>query len=96
MENYFHEKKSFLKSFGKEKRVENMLRLKDVTDESYFYFVHSYYAVPSDDKIAVGICEYGQDSFAAIVGRKNVFATQFHPEKSQESGLKILRNFIKW
>ena len=66
----------------------------DVPDSSYFYFVHSYYAAPEDPSAVVGSCEYIK-RFAAIIGRGNVFATQFHPEKSQKPGLKILENFVK-
>lgn len=59
---------------------------------THFYFVHSYHVVPSDPKVIRGRCDYGY-SFAAIVERGNIFATQFHPEKSQTAGLTILRNF---
>jgi glutamine amidotransferase len=59
---------------------------------SYFYFVHSYYAAPSEPGVAIGETEYGLD-FAAIVARENVIATQFHPEKSADMGLKIYENF---
>jgi glutamine amidotransferase len=58
----------------------------------YFYFVHSYYVVPDDDKYTAGTTEYGTE-FVSAVGGKNIFATQFHPEKSQEKGLKILKAF---
>ena len=59
---------------------------------SYFYFVHSYYAQPSDAEITIGQAAYGVD-FAAIVARENVLATQFHPEKSADMGLRIYANF---
>lgn len=58
----------------------------------YVYFVHSYYAVPRDESIVLASCEYGV-RFPAIVGRDNVFACQFHPEKSQEDGIALLRAF---
>jgi glutamine amidotransferase len=58
----------------------------------YVYFVHSYYAVPADEDIILATCEYGV-RFPAIVGRDNVFACQFHPEKSQEDGINLLRAF---
>ena len=61
--------------------------------DPYFYFVHSYYPQPKDESIVVGYTEYG-DSFAAAVATKNLLATQFHPEKSQESGLLLLRQFL--
>lgn len=70
--------------------------LKGVEPGSYFYFVHSYYAAPEDASVAVGKTLYGQENFAAILGKNNVFATQFHPEKSQEAGLQILKNFLEW
>jgi glutamine amidotransferase len=70
--------------------------LKSVSDDSFFYFVHSYYAVPTDSKIVAGGCQYGEEDFAAILATDTVFATQFHPEKSQEAGLKILKNFLEW
>ncbi len=70
--------------------------LKGVADASYFYFVHSYYALPADRETVVAECQYGAGTFAAILGRENVFATQFHPEKSQEAGLQILKNFLEW
>lgn len=59
---------------------------------THFYFVHSYYGVPADDSVTLGRCDYGY-TFAAIIHRDNVFATQFHPEKSQQAGLTILKNF---
>ena len=59
---------------------------------SFFYFVHSYYAQPSDAEITIGQAAYGVD-FAAIVARENVLATQFHPEKSADMGLRIYANF---
>jgi glutamine amidotransferase len=59
---------------------------------SYFYFVHSYYAEPSEPGITIGEAEHGID-FAAIVARENVVATQFHPEKSAAMGLRIYENF---
>jgi glutamine amidotransferase len=59
---------------------------------SYFYFVHSYYAAPSEPEVTIGVAEYGVD-FAAIVARENVVATQFHPEKSADLGLRIYANF---
>ncbi|MDD4286961.1 MAG: imidazole glycerol phosphate synthase subunit HisH [Candidatus Peribacteraceae bacterium] len=60
-----------------------------------YYFVHSYYVVPKEKSLVAGTCTYGVD-FAACIARDNLFATQFHPEKSQEAGLKMLRNFCDW
>ncbi len=66
-----------------------------VADGSWFYFVHSYYARPSDARHTVGEADYG-GSFTAAVARDNIFATQFHPEKSADSGLALYRNFLHW
>lgn len=66
--------------------------LSDGFDDAYFYFVHSYYVVPADPKLAVMTCDYGEP-FCAMVARKQLFATQFHPEKSQGNGLRLLERF---
>ena len=66
-----------------------------VPDSSYFYFVHSYYAQPSDARHSVGEADYGT-RFTAAVARDNIFATQFHPEKSADQGLALYRNFLHW
>jgi imidazole glycerol-phosphate synthase subunit HisH len=66
-----------------------------VPDGSYFYFVHSYYARPSDVRHSVGEADYGT-RFTAAVARDNIFATQFHPEKSADQGLALYRNFLQW
>jgi glutamine amidotransferase len=66
-----------------------------VPDNSYFYFVHSYYARPSDQRHTAGVTDYGQ-SFTSAVSRDNIFATQFHPEKSADMGLMLYRNFLSW
>jgi len=66
-----------------------------VPDQSYFYFVHSFYARPSDMRHSVGEAEYGA-RFTAAVARDNIFATQFHPEKSADHGLALYRNFLLW
>ena len=67
--------------------------LKDIPDGSFFYFVHSYYADPADRAVVALESEYG-GRFAAMVWRENLYATQFHPEKSQAVGLQLLKNFI--
>jgi len=64
-----------------------------IDDGSYFYFVHSFHPQPEDDSIVAGWTDYGGE-FASCVWRDNVFATQFHPEKSQAVGLKLLENFV--
>ena len=66
-----------------------------VPDQSWFYFVHSYYAVPDSPANIVGQTDYGQ-RFTCAVARDNIFATQFHPEKSAEQGLALYRNFLHW
>jgi imidazole glycerol-phosphate synthase subunit HisH len=66
-----------------------------VADGSYFYFVHSYYARPSDARHSVGEADYGE-RFTAAIARDNIFATQFHPEKSADQGLTLYRNFLHW
>jgi imidazole glycerol-phosphate synthase subunit HisH len=68
--------------------------LNGVEDGSFVYFVHSYYVLPMDDSITTAETDYG-GSFTSIVWRDNIFATQFHPEKSQQVGLRLLRNFAE-
>jgi glutamine amidotransferase len=65
-----------------------------VEDNAYFYFVHSYYVLPDDKSIVAGECDYG-GPFCAALAQDNLFATQFHPEKSQADGLRILKNFAE-
>ena len=66
-----------------------------IADRSRFYFVHSYYPEPADRSMTAGTCAYGI-SFTCAVARDNIFAVQFHPEKSQNSGLQLLSNFVQW
>ncbi|GAW91552.1 imidazole glycerol phosphate synthase subunit HisH [Calderihabitans maritimus] len=66
--------------------------LKGIPDGSYFYFVHSYYVFPTTSDYVVTTTDYGLE-FTSVVGRGNVFGIQFHPEKSSQLGLKILKNF---
>lgn len=66
--------------------------LKDVDDLTHFYFVHSYYVRPTDESVVALKCHYGID-FCAAIWQDNLFATQFHPEKSQADGLKLLAAF---
>jgi glutamine amidotransferase len=68
--------------------------LEGVKGGSYVYFVHSYYPQPTDPKVIVATTEYGV-TFPSIVAKKNLFATQFHPEKSSKTGLAILKNFVR-
>ncbi len=66
-----------------------------VPDGAYFYFVHSFYARPSDARHSAGFADYGAP-FTAAIARDNIFATQFHPEKSADHGLALYRNFLHW
>ncbi len=66
-----------------------------VLDGAYFYFVHSFYAHPSDARHTAGEADYGR-RFTAAIARDNIFATQFHPEKSADQGLTLYRNFLHW
>jgi len=66
-----------------------------IADQSYFYFVHSYFVTPDDAAHVAGETSYGA-VFASAVARDNIFATQFHPEKSADAGLTLYRNFVHW
>jgi glutamine amidotransferase len=69
--------------------------LTGIAEQSFVYFVHSYYAVPDDPQLVAAETTYGDVTFCASVWKDNVMATQFHPEKSQAVGLEIVRNFGK-
>ena len=66
-----------------------------IAQDDYFYFVHSYHVVPSDPAVSTGICRHGVD-FTCAIAQANIFATQFHPEKSAAPGLRMYRNFARW
>ena len=66
-----------------------------IADGAWFYFVHSFYARPSDARHSSGEADYG-GRFTAALARDNIFATQFHPEKSADAGLALYRNFLRW
>ena len=66
-----------------------------IDDRSRFYFVHSYYPAPEDRALTAASCLYGVP-FTCAVARDNIFAVQFHPEKSQSAGLQFLSNFVRW
>lgn len=76
----------------------NQVRLKQsklftsIKNDSYFYFVHSYYCEPEKDEVGIGITNYGTN-FYSVIEEENVFGVQFHPEKSGENGLRLLNNF---
>jgi glutamine amidotransferase len=67
----------------------------DIKDNNRFYFVHSYYVDPEDEALVAGTTEYGIE-FVSAIARDNVFAVQFHPEKSAHDGLQLLKNFSAW
>jgi glutamine amidotransferase len=68
---------------------------KDIPDQARFYFVHSFYVVPEDKSEVAGTCDYGHE-FCVALARDNVFAVQFHPEKSHKDGLQLYKNFLNW
>jgi imidazole glycerol-phosphate synthase subunit HisH len=67
----------------------------DIADGSRFYFVHSYYPAPRDAALTAATAVYGRP-FTCAIARDNIFAVQFHPEKSQSAGLQLLSNFVRW
>jgi len=67
--------------------------LKGVSEQAYMYFVHSYYVVPEDASVVATTTDYGS-RFCSMIWKDNIYAMQFHPEKSQEEGLKIIKNFV--
>ncbi len=75
------------------KILQNNSLLEEVEDNSYMYFVHSYFAKPTTSEFIISSTRYGED-FPSVVNHKNIFATQFHPEKSGKTGLRILKNFV--
>lgn len=74
------------------KKVRPNMLLEGLEEEPYFYFAHSYYPIPVDKNVVCAETMYGV-SFASVVAKQNVFATQFHPEKSGSQGLRFLKNF---
>jgi glutamine amidotransferase len=68
---------------------------KGIADGERFYFVHSYYCSPADPRLTAGTTRY-PDGFTSAIARDNIFATQFHPEKSSVKGLTLLSNFASW
>jgi glutamine amidotransferase len=65
-----------------------------IKNNEYFYFVHSYHVNPSNKEVIAGVCEYGY-KFPCVLNKENIYATQFHPEKSGKAGLKMIENFIE-
>ena len=68
---------------------------KDIEQDARFYFVHSFYVEPKDTRIVAATCDYGLE-FCSVIHQENLFATQFHPEKSHTAGLQLLKNFVEW
>jgi glutamine amidotransferase len=68
--------------------------LKGIPDGAYVYFAHSYYVAPADESLTATTTDYGY-RFTSSVWKDNIFATQFHPEKSQAVGLRLLENFVR-
>ncbi|OGX10786.1 MAG: imidazole glycerol phosphate synthase, glutamine amidotransferase subunit [Omnitrophica WOR_2 bacterium GWB2_45_9] len=81
------------KNTNQKPKISNLF-LKNIPDGSYFYFCHSYYAAPQDKNIIAATTDYGLE-FASAIRKDNLFACQFHPEKSQSLGLKLLKNFVE-
>jgi len=75
-------------------KKKNCPLFRGTTDDAFFYFVHSYYVRPLDEDAIAAVTDYGKE-FTSMVWKDNIYATQFHPEKSQEVGLKLLENFLK-
>ncbi len=76
-------------------RIKNESSLfKDIPDNTYYYFVHSYYVNPDSEDCIAGLTDYSV-SYTSVIAKENVFGVQFHPEKSQKAGLKIIDNFCK-
>lgn len=70
--------------------------LEGIENDSEFYFVHSFYPAPAEQDLVIGTTAYAGITFASMIGRRNVVATQFHPEKSGRIGLRLLENFTRW
>jgi glutamine amidotransferase len=77
-------------------RVRTHPLLEGIDDGIEFYFVHSYYCDPSDGRLAIGRTDYADVDFCSAVARGNLFATQYHPERSGRFGLQLYRNFASW
>ena len=69
--------------------------LQNEGEKAYFYFVHSFFSEPDDHRVVLGETIHGE-VFASVISSENVFATQFHPEKSSENGILLLKNFVGW
>src|SRR3989338_7600283 len=85
--------KSKTKNTNQKPKISNLF-LKNIPENSFFYFCHSYYAAPQDKNIIAATTDYGLE-FASAIRKDNLFACQFHPEKSQSLGLRLLKNFVE-
>jgi glutamine amidotransferase len=74
----------------------NHFLVKEIPDNSFFYFVHSYYVIPKNNENILGLTKYGNIEFSSIISKDNIVGTQFHPEKSSENGIKMYQNFINF
>jgi glutamine amidotransferase len=68
---------------------------KDIADGERFYYVHSYFVQPAEPSVVAGVTNYPKP-FTGAIAKNNIFAVQFHPEKSQHAGLQLLANFVQW
>lgn len=75
---------------------EDHFMVQGIPNNSYFYFVHSFYAIPNENSSILGITNYGETEFCSMVCKDNIIATQFHPEKSGKNGIKLYQNFIHY
>ena len=92
VKRFSHELKIPQIGWNSVKKQKNNLLFKDVSDEMYFYFVHSYHLELENSDQVLGMTNYGYD-FASVVCKENLWGVQFHPEKSQNAGLQLLKNF---
>ncbi len=81
--------------FINEQNTSAKILFKNIKNAERYYFVHSYYVIPEDQNIIAATCNYGKD-FVCAIAKDNIFATQFHPEKSSEKGLQIIQNFLNF
>ena len=75
---------------------EDHFMVQGIPNNSYYYFVHSFYAIPNENSTILGITKYGETEFCSMICKDNVIATQFHPEKSGKNGIKMYKNFIHY
>ncbi|MHA1292301.1 MAG: imidazole glycerol phosphate synthase subunit HisH [Promethearchaeota archaeon] len=76
--------------------IKDYFLVQGIPNNSYFYFVHSFYAIPENKERIVGLTKYGEIEYCSIICKENIFATQFHPEKSSKYGIQMYKNFIDY